>query len=260
MDGHPRPIRRLPYPLHSPPPLPFSTALGLLRGRRRPRFRRQGRRHLHLLGAHRFRGQLDVLLWPPLPSRLDLLSHLLHPVGLQRRLRLLPQRAKVHPPHPQLRRAADLLGGAPRGAVRLRGRLRRRAQGEVSAGFRADGRRVGDVLAHPLADAAHVPEGAEEGDLRGGAADANMHVAGCGDGLGGGAVRQRRGGDAEGGDEGVREGEGLVRDDAGVDGGGVAGGLCGGGRIGVRGVVAVLQRGEHVGAAAGADICGHFLP
>lgn len=256
MDGHRRSIRRLPGSLHSFTPLPLSACF---HRHRRPALHRQGCRHMHLLGSHHCRRQPDVLLRPPVPACVNLLARLRYSAGFQRGLRLLHKLPEVHLPDPQLRRAPDLLRGPLGIPIRFRG-LRQRPQGEVPAGVRADAWRVRDVLAHPLPVATRLPKGPQDGDLLGGAVDTDMHVVRGDHRLRGRAVRQRGVVGAAWGDGGVREGEGVLPDDAGLDGGGVAGVLRWGGGLGVCGVLSLLQRGEHPGSAAGAHICCGVLP
>src|SRR4051812_21444774 len=93
MDGHARPIRRLPDP--PPPSLPLQTITKPLD---------QPLHHSLYVPRVRLtldRRQLDVLLRPPLPPRLHILSPLRDPIGLQCSLLFLPQFPKVHTFHPQ---------------------------------------------------------------------------------------------------------------------------------------------------------------
>ncbi|KAJ6831221.1 hypothetical protein M6B38_350895 [Iris pallida] len=135
-----------------------------------------------------------------------------------------------------------------------------RPEGEVPPGLRADARRVRHLLPDPLPDAEGVPEGGQEGDVRGGGGDADVDQRRGGVRLGGGAVRERGVAGAGGGDGGVREGEGGLRDDAAVDRGGVAGVVGGDGGADIPGVVALLQRDQHAGAAGGAGLRRGVLP
>ncbi|CAL5069644.1 unnamed protein product [Urochloa decumbens] len=109
-----------------------AAVLLLLRG---PAAARQARRHLRRPGRPHRRRQPDVLVRPHVPAHVDLRHHLREPGLVQRPLLLLPQQGEVPCAHPQLRRAAHLLGGARRRQPRLRRQRQRHPKGKFPAGF-----------------------------------------------------------------------------------------------------------------------------
>ncbi|CAI0418258.1 unnamed protein product [Linum tenue] len=254
MDGHSRPIRRLPSsppspallpPTETPPPRRAEPSPPLaaadLPGFRRPPHRRQ----------------LDVLLRPPLPPGLHLFLALRYPIGLQRRLLLLPQQPEVHPVHPQLPRPPHRLRHPPRRQFRRRRHRFHRRQEQVRNRIPHHRRRLRRLLPLPLPHPAHLRQprtGESYGE--GGGGDADLPISG-GDGrLCGGDFCERGVEGGEGGDEGLYGGESGVLADADLDGGGVAGVVAGDVGVGVRGIVSVFERDQHFGAAVGSGAGG----